>query len=123
MQSYIRPLSEGIVALRARINSALPRLNKTSVSKTVSTFRVWGSRSDLSCHQLDHTSHRAGGFLTRLASSLLLFLSSFLPGKTLDYQTLDYLSFIPTCPPLGYGQKQVPVFTCIREQHGSSTWA
>ena len=24
---------------------------------------------------------------------------------------------------LGYGQKQVPVFTCIRERHGSSTWA
>src|ERR671919_576792 len=98
MPSYIRPLCERIVSLRALMKSALPLLNKTSTSKAVSQTRVWGSRSDLSCHQLDHTSHRAGGFLTRLASSLLLFLSRLLPGKTLDYKTLDYLSFIPTCP-------------------------
>ena len=66
MQSYIRPLSEGIVYLRALMKSALPLLNKTSTSRAVSTFRVWGSRSDRSCHQRDHTLHRAGGFLNLL---------------------------------------------------------
>jgi len=59
MQSYIRPLSEGIAYLRALMKSALPLLNKTSASRAVSSFRVWGSRSDQSCHQRDHTSHRA----------------------------------------------------------------
>jgi hypothetical protein len=66
MQSYIRPLSEGVIDLRALMKSALPLLNKASASKTMSQGRVWGSRSDLSCHQLDHTSHRAVGFLTIL---------------------------------------------------------
>ena len=62
MPSYIRPLRERIVFLRALMKSALPLLNKVSASKSVVHDRVWGSRSDLSCHQLDHTSHRAVGF-------------------------------------------------------------
>src|SRR4029453_7198698 len=39
--------------------------------------------------------------------------------------TLERPSGKPICEQiaLGYGQKQVPVFTCIRERHGSSTWA
>jgi hypothetical protein len=58
MPSYIRPRSEDSVYLRALMKSALPLLNKTAASKTVSQNRVWESRSDLSCHQLAHTSHR-----------------------------------------------------------------
>jgi hypothetical protein len=69
MQSYIRPLGEGIISLRALMKSALPFLNKTSTSRAVSSFRVWGSWSDRLCHQRDYTSHRAGGFLYRLAST------------------------------------------------------
>src|SRR5262245_26017300 len=69
MPSYIRPLREGIASLRALMKSALPLLNKTSASIAMSTFRVWGSRSDRSCHQREHTSHRAVGFLNLLASS------------------------------------------------------
>jgi len=67
MQSYIRPLCEGVIYLRALMKSAPPLLNNASASKAVSSFRVWGSRSDLSCHQRDHTSHRTGGFLSHLA--------------------------------------------------------
>src|SRR5688500_17546681 len=37
------------------MTSALPILNKALASRAVSTFRVWGSRSDLSCHQLECT--------------------------------------------------------------------
>ena len=63
MQAYIRPLSEGIVNLRALMKSALPLLNNAVASQAVSSFRVWGSRSDLSRHHLDHTSHCAEGLL------------------------------------------------------------
>jgi len=45
MQSYIRPRGEGIISLRALMKSALPFLNKTSTSRAVSSFRVWGSWS------------------------------------------------------------------------------
>ena len=69
MQSYIRPLSEGIAYLRALMKSALPLLNKTSTSRAVSSFRVWESWSDRSCHQLEYTSHRVGGFLHLFAST------------------------------------------------------
>ena len=69
MQSSIRPLGEGIISLRALMKSALPFLNKTSTSRAVSSFRVWGSWSDRLCHQHDYTSHRAGGFLYRLVST------------------------------------------------------
>src|SRR5262245_19566367 len=69
MQSYLRPLGEGIISLRALMQSALPFLNKTSTSRAVSSFRVWGSWSDRLCQQHDDTSHRAGGFLYRLAST------------------------------------------------------
>jgi hypothetical protein len=40
MQSYIRPLREGSVNLRALMKSALPLLNNASALKTVSSFRV-----------------------------------------------------------------------------------
>jgi hypothetical protein len=69
MQSYIRPLGAGIIYLRALMKSALPLLNKTSASRAVSSFRVWGSWSDRLCHQRDYTLHRAGGFLYLLAST------------------------------------------------------
>jgi len=40
------------------MKSALPLLSRTAASQAVSQNRVWGSRSDLSCHQLNGTSHR-----------------------------------------------------------------
>src|SRR5215831_3243596 len=76
MQSYIRPLCEGILNLRALMKSALPLLNNASALKTVSSFRVWGSRSALSCHHLDHTSHRAVGFLNYSAPTPYVLLVS-----------------------------------------------
>jgi len=76
MQSYIRPLREGMRYLRALMKSALPLLNKTSPSQAGASFRVWRSWSALSCHQRDHTSHRAGGCLNRLAFTSFSFLSS-----------------------------------------------
>jgi len=45
MPSYIRPLGAGIISLRALMKSALPLLNKTSTSRAVSSFRVWGNWS------------------------------------------------------------------------------
>src|SRR5467141_1701199 len=44
--------------LRALIKSALPPLITTAASRALSLIRVEGSRSDLSCHQLDSTLHR-----------------------------------------------------------------
>jgi hypothetical protein len=106
MQSYIRPHSEGIWYLRALMKSALPLLNNALASRAVSTFRVWGSRSDLSCHQLDHPSHRAVGFLTLWASTSPLLLSSLLPVKNLDNNScllpVSPLLITPWCPPCGF---------------------
>src|SRR5215510_5053090 len=68
MPSYIRPLREGRFALRALMKSALPLLNNAVASQAGSSFRVWGSRSDLSRHHLDHTSHRTAGYLDLLMS-------------------------------------------------------
>jgi len=48
------------------MKSALPLLNNAVASQAGSSFRVWESRSDLSCHQRDHTSHRAAGYLNLL---------------------------------------------------------
>src|SRR6266704_5036781 len=49
--------------LRALMKSALPLLITTAASRALDLIRVKGSRSDLSCHQLDSTSHRAAGLL------------------------------------------------------------
>src|SRR2546421_12386584 len=49
--------------LRALMKSALPPLITTAASRALSLIRVEGSRSDLSCHQLDSTLHRAAGLL------------------------------------------------------------
>ena len=49
--------------LRALIKSALPPLITTAASRTLSLIRVEGSRSDLSWHQRDPTSHRAARLL------------------------------------------------------------
>src|SRR6266446_1451594 len=49
--------------LRALMKSALPLLITTAASRALSLSRVEGSRSDLSCHQLEPTSHRAAGLL------------------------------------------------------------
>src|SRR2546427_11347360 len=49
--------------LRALMKSALPLLITTAASRALYLSRVKGSRSDLSCHQLDSTSHRAAGLL------------------------------------------------------------
>jgi hypothetical protein len=59
MQPYIRPLGEDIPCLRALMQSALPRLITTAASRALSLRRLGGSRSDLSCHPLDSTSHGA----------------------------------------------------------------
>jgi len=81
MPSYIRPHSEDSVYLRALMKSALSLLNTTSASRAVSPNRVWESRSDLSCHHLEHTSHRTVGYCNFLASTSLVWLWSFLPGQ------------------------------------------
>src|SRR2546430_17343654 len=49
--------------LRALMKSALPRLITTAASRALYLHRLGGSRSDLSCHQLDPTSHGAEGLL------------------------------------------------------------
>src|SRR4029450_9769613 len=72
MPSYIRPLREGRFALRALMQSALPLLNNAVASQAGSSFRVGGIRSDLSRHQLDHTSHRTAGYLNLLMPPTLL---------------------------------------------------
>src|SRR5438132_13718585 len=69
MQSYIRPLGEDILCLRALMKSALPRLITTAASRALYLRRLGGSRSDRSCHQLDHTSNCAEGLLDRLITS------------------------------------------------------
>ena len=48
-------------SLRALMHSALPPLITTAASRALSLIRVEGSRSDLACHQLEPTSHRAAG--------------------------------------------------------------
>jgi len=63
MQTYMRPRCEGYFALRALMKSALPLLSNAVASQAGSSFRVWGSWSDLLCHQRNHTSHRAAGRL------------------------------------------------------------
>src|SRR5438105_874308 len=63
MQPYIRPLGEDRLCLRALMQSALPLLITTAASRALYLIRVEGSRSDLSCHQLEPTSHRAAGLL------------------------------------------------------------
>jgi len=45
--------------LRALMQSALPLLITTAASRALYLVRVGGSRSDRSCQQLDHPSHRA----------------------------------------------------------------
>src|SRR5689334_3034766 len=45
------------------MKSALPPLITTAASRALYLIRVEGSRSDLSCHQLDPTSHRAARLL------------------------------------------------------------
>jgi integrase len=49
--------------LRALMKSALPLLITTAASWALSLRRLGGSRSDLSCHQFDHTLHCAEGLL------------------------------------------------------------
>jgi len=51
------------------MKSALPLLSNAVASQAGSSFRVWGSWSDLLCHQRNHTSHRAGGCLNLVAST------------------------------------------------------
>src|SRR5215510_11058452 len=68
--------------LRALMEAALPLLNNTSASRAVSTFRVWGSRSDRSCHHREHTSHRAVGCLNLVAST-----SSLVGVKPVTHET------------------------------------
>jgi hypothetical protein len=85
MQSYIRPHSEDMWYLRALMKSALPLLNNAAASRAVSTFRVWGSWSDRSCHQLDYPSHRAAGFFNLVASTSSLSLPSCCPRKRLGH--------------------------------------
>src|SRR5215831_4772312 len=63
MQSYIRPRGEDASGLRALMQSALPLLITTTASGALYLRRLGGSRSDLSCHQFDHTSHCAEGLL------------------------------------------------------------
>jgi hypothetical protein len=106
MPSSIRPLREGFASLRALMNSALPLRTNALASRAVSTFRVWGSRSDRSCHQRDHPSHRAVGLLNLWASTSPLWLSRLLPVKHLDNTScvlpVSPLSITPWCPPAAF---------------------
>jgi hypothetical protein len=115
MPSAIRPLREGVASLRALMTSALPLLNKALASRAVSPFRVWGSWSERSCHQLEHTSPRAGGFRTRLASTSA-WLASLLAGQTLDHKAcwrrVSPLVDDPMGPPRGFTLDATPT------QHG-----
>jgi hypothetical protein len=96
MPPYIRPLGEGLRCLRALMKSALPLLNKSSVSKPAVHDRVWGSWSDRWCHQLESTSHLTVGYVNLLGSPSPLFLSSLLPGNVLDNSFL--ISIVPWIP-------------------------
>jgi len=51
------------------MKSALPRLITTAASRALYLRRLGGSRSDRSCHQLDHTSHCAEGLLDLFITS------------------------------------------------------
>ena len=84
MPSYIRRLGEGFDGLRALMKFALPLLIKVSALKAMLVIRVWESRSDLGCHQLEFVSHRAVGCFNFLPSIFLALLSNFLPEKVLD---------------------------------------
>src|SRR2546427_3415578 len=55
--------------LRALMKSALPLLITTTASWALYLVRVGGSRSDRSCHHLDHPSHRAARLLMSLVKS------------------------------------------------------
>ena len=57
--------------LRALMKSALPLLITTTASWALSLVRVGGSRSDRSCHHLDHPSHRAARLLMSLVRSYI----------------------------------------------------
>ena len=65
--------------LRALMQSALPLLITTAASRALYLIRVKGSRSDLSCHQRDPTSHRAARLL-----HVLMYLSSKTAMKRFD---------------------------------------
>src|SRR4029453_14861382 len=113
MPSYIRPLGEGIVSLRALMKSALPLLNKTSTSKAASTLRILGSRSVLSCHQLAPPSHRAVRCLHLLSSTHRFLLTSLLPVNTID------LNYGPNHCPLRSMAAHLPR---VNRLHGSCQW-
>ena len=57
-------------SLRALMKSALPHLITTAASRALYLRRLRGSRSDRSCHQLDHTSHCAESFFIQLSSRI-----------------------------------------------------
>jgi len=83
------------------MKSALPLLNRTSALQAVSQNRVWGSRSDLSRHQLSGTSHRMGRYVTLWASPSPLWWARFFPGQALAHWFCCLPS--PPCPsPLGH---------------------
>src|SRR6266571_2835989 len=57
-------------SLRALMKSALPHLITTAASRALYLRRLRGSRSDRSCHQLNHTSHCAESFFIYLSSRI-----------------------------------------------------
>ena len=57
-------------SLRALMKSALPHLITTAASGALSLHRLGGSRSDRSCHQLDHTSHCTASFFMQLSGRI-----------------------------------------------------
>jgi hypothetical protein len=90
MQSYIRRLDESLDGLRALMKSALPLLISISASKVLLASSVWGSWSDLECHQLEFASHRAVGCFNLLAliSLLVIIVKFFYLKKRLTISTL-----------------------------------
>src|SRR5215471_720932 len=63
-------LGKTFQSLRALMQSALPHLITTAASGALSLHRLGGSRSDRSCHQLDHTSHCTASCFIQLSGRI-----------------------------------------------------
>jgi hypothetical protein len=109
--------------LRALMKCALPLLNSAAASRAVSTFRVWGSWSDRSCHQLDHPSHRAGGFFNLFAGNgMPNFCLRKRPGNKSCVWLVSPLVAYPMGPTRGFAvdatpTQQGPHDPCIFVRH------
>jgi hypothetical protein len=112
MPSSIRPHREGSWYLRALMKSALPLLNNAAASRAVSTFRVWGSWSDRSCHPREHPSPRAAGCFNLVVSTSSLSWPRCCPrkrlGSTSGLLLVSPLGGYPLGPTRGFAVAATP---------------